>query len=73
MSKIMIEVDEGGLERLDDFIKWCYTENIEEKNDNWGYDADRVYNIPYTLMYYAKPIAKAFGLYPYNQPIVNNP
>ena len=32
MSKIMIEVDEGGLERLDDFIKWCYTENIEEKD-----------------------------------------
>lgn len=64
---VSIEVEEDALERLDSFIRWCYTENIMEKNDNWGYDADRVYSIPHTLMSYALPIAKSFGLYPFNQ------
>ena len=31
MSKILVEVEESGLEKLDELIKWPYTENIDEK------------------------------------------
>ena len=70
-----IAVDDDALEKLDKFIKWCYYENIYNKNDDWvwGEDADYVYGIPKTLMSFAKPIAKSFGLYPYNQKEVRHP
>ena len=70
-TKVFIEVDEDAVEKLDKFIKWCYGVNITEKKEEWGYDVDAVDGIPKSLMHFAKPIAKSFGLYPFNQPKVS--
>ncbi len=71
--KMMIEVEEGAVEKLDEFIKWCYTENIESNKEDVEYTDDWFVHIPDTLMQFAKPIAKAFTLYPYNQKKVRHP
>jgi hypothetical protein len=65
MAKVTIEVDEEAVETLDRFIKWVYEENIREKNDSWGDDEVDIIT-PTRLMMFAKPIAKSFGLYPFN-------
>ena len=68
--KTMIEVDDDALEKLDEFLHWCYTENLGDKREEWG-DGSHLWSIPETLIGFAKPIAKSFGLYPYNQPKVS--
>ena len=65
MSKVTIEVDENAVKTLDRFIKWIYEGNIREKNDDWGDDEVDIIT-PFRLMMFAKPIAKEFGLYPFN-------
>ncbi len=72
MSKVLIEVEEGVVEKLDEFIKWCYYENLAEKTDEEGYypDPSWIVRLPKILMSYARPISKGFGLYPYNQEVV---
>ena len=69
-TKVFIEVDEDAVDELDEFIKYCYNINIRWKTGTWGEDENDM-EIPLGLMDYAKPIAKAFGLYPFNQPKVS--
>ena len=69
-KQLNIEVEEGVVEKLDDFIKWCYYENLFYKDERLGGycpDPSWVYRLPTILMSYARPISKGFGLYPYNQ------
>mgnify|MGYP004036583583 CR=1 FL=1 len=65
-KKVMIEVDEDAVETLDRFIKYVYQQNIRYKQENWMEDSGDIH-LPDSLMTFAKPTAKAFGLYPYNQ------
>lgn len=77
MAKVMIEVEEGAMEVLDDFIKEVYSLELFWKHHG-GYDCDASgIGHPYRLVLIdkqeAKWVAKAFGLYPYNQAIVHEP
>ena len=77
MPKVMIEVEEGAVEVLDDFIKEVYSVELFWKHHG-GYDIDTSeMGHPYRLVLIdkqeAKILAKAFGLYPYNQAIVHEP
>ena len=76
-KKVMIEVEEDAMKVLDDYIKSCYSNQLWWKyhggfTDVWD---DTVHQSELVLkdVVEAKKLAKAFGLYPYNQPIVNNP
>ena len=72
MSKVMIEVEEDAVEKLDDFIRCCYRHlnwHKEDKLDMWEHYMD--FMVIATKE--AKGVAKSFGLYPYNQPIVKEP
>lgn len=77
-KKVMIEVDEDALKVLDDHIKGCYSHQLWWKH-NHGFDNDlggelcHPYQFALNDRDEAKKLAKAFGLYPYNQPIVRNP
>ena len=74
-KKVMIEVDEDAMKKLDDFIHFVYRYRCEFRNEYvsiWEDDTDELW-IAKMFVRNAKPVAKAFGLYPYNQPIVNNP
>ena len=64
-KKVMIEVDEDAVETLDRFIKYVYGVNIRYKQGSWGEDKGDTH-LPDSLMTFAKPTAKAFGLYPFN-------
>ena len=73
MSKVFIEVEEGVVEKLDEFIKWCYYENLSEKTGEEGYypeDPSWIGRLPEILMSFARPISKGFGLYPYTEEVV---
>jgi len=67
-----IKIDDDALDKLDDYIKGIYSLHIEVKEDTWG-DSKMDIITPESLMIRIKPIAKAFGLYPYNQEKVRNP
>ena len=77
MSKIL--VDEDALEKLDDYIYTCYSQKLWWKFLG-GFELEcskdtcsHLYQAALNNAVEAKKLAKAFGLYPYNQPIVNNP
>jgi hypothetical protein len=75
MSKVTIEVDEDAIEVLDAFIKSqysrrCWIRNIGSEN-YWDERSDwERAEVDATK---AKKLAKAFGLYPYNQKEVRHP
>ena len=77
-KKVMIEVDEDALKVLDDHIKSCYSNHLWWKyldgfaNDCGG-DSVHPYETAMNGRVEAKKLAKAFGLYPYNQPTVYKP
>ena len=72
-TKVFVEVDENAMEQLDTFIQNCYRHKLWWKyldgfdNDCCG---DTIHPYQYALndVVEAKKLAKAFGLYPYNQP-----
>ena len=74
MSKVMIEVDEDAVEKLDRFIheKYslrCFIRNVG-KDDfyvDWKHEPSEYEKAEWEANE-AKKLAKAFGLYPYNQP-----
>jgi hypothetical protein len=68
MSKVTIEVEEDAIEVLDLMVKWVYELNLRDKQGHWGDDPDYDEITPERLMWHIKPIAKRFGLYPFNQP-----
>jgi hypothetical protein len=79
MGKAFIEVEESAMEVLDDFIKQAYGSELWWKH-NQGYDNDlggewpgHPYRAALIDKQRAKKLAKAFGLYPYNQSIVHEP
>ena len=80
-KKVMIEVEENALEILDNWIQGsyytrCFHRNILN-NDEWGEheiytNSDPIFKAKLQA-YDAKKVAKAFGLYPYNQEEVKFP
>ena len=74
---VKIEVEEDAVEVLDYFIKGFYHQELMWKHGG-GYDSDfceldHPYRIVLMDKQAAKKVAKAFGLYPYNQAIVHEP
>ena len=73
-TKVFIEVDEDAMEKLDKFIqekysRRCFIRNIGKDNYyvDWK-DEPSEYERAEWQAKEAKQLAKAFGLYPYNQP-----
>jgi len=70
--KKTIEVDGDAVEKLDDLIKCCYRHwraSSDGRMEDWESYADFLAIITKQ----AKGVAKSFGLYPYNQPVVEYP
>lgn len=77
MAKVTIEVEEGALEAVDALCHRWYS--IRCTMRNWGGyeywdDSGKEYgDVCRDVEYYIKPLAKKFGLYPYNQETVKYP
>jgi len=77
MAKVMIEVDDNALELVDRVCHYWYYMRVWLRNEG-GYDFIDDSGMDYKTMcyqieYFIKPLAKKFGVYPYNQEIVGNP
>jgi len=76
--KKTIEVEEGALEKLDQYIFRVYSDRVLIRNlggyefEPWN-DGTTEYEKAEFLAGEMKVLAKAFGLYPYNQPVVEYP
>ena len=73
-TKTFIEVDEDAMEMLDKYIHGVYSTRCRLRNqasigdDGRGWFDHEFYDqVKFEVEYNIKPLAKKFGLYPYNQ------
>lgn len=72
-KKVLIAVDEDAMKKLDDLIHSFYADRCHLRNFPEAGFEEFDYN---SILYYhskAKEVARAFGLYPYNQEEVKYP